>query len=382
MGRGNSATHGNSAHGCASPDYSTITAAVQAADSGATIVVCPGTYAEDVLINKSLRLVGRSATIDATGLENAIQVVTSHVYIRGLTVQNANGEGILVGVDTPADAHLLTSRVLSHVDINHVVAVVNDRGFNGTEQSNCKYPGDCGGGIHLNVTRWSAVRDSTVVGNADGILLTDDYGPASHNWIANNRVTDNTTECGIVLPGHNPNAVDYNPQTFAVTGRNPSQGGIYDNVVKDNVTLRNGTAKAPPQFGGGGSGSGIGLYGSGPGTGVYDNLIEGNYAAGNGLAGFNIHAHLPGGEYMNGNAVIGNRFGTNNTGGDAFDGPPGPSDMQTTGIAIYSIPRVHMTIRDNSISNNTIGIWLSRTVTAKGLQDNTFHHVRHRIVRG
>lgn len=67
-----------------------------------------------------------------------------------------------------------------------------------------------------------------------------------------------------VLPGHNPNAVDYNKTTMAVTGRNPHQGGIYDNVVTHHVTLRNGTAKAPAQFGGGGSRSGIGLLGSHP----------------------------------------------------------------------------------------------------------------------
>ena len=369
-------------HGCAAPDFSTITDAVDAAHNGDTIVVCPGTYTEDVIVDKSVHIVGHFATIDATGLENALQIVTSHVSVSHLTVQNANGEGILVGVDTGADAHLLTSRVLHNVYLTDIVAVVNDRGFNGTENGNCKYPGDCGGGIHFNVTRWSSVRYSTVVGNADGILLTDDYGPASHNVIDHNYVTDNTTECGIVLPGHNPNAVDYDKTTMTVTGRNPHQGGIYDNVITHNVTLRNGTAKAPAQFGGGGSGSGIGLFGSGPGTGVYDNLVARNYAVGNGLAGFAIHAHLPGAEDMNGNVVTDNKFGTNNTGGDPFDGPPGPADLQTTGVAVYAAPTVHMTIRHNTVFDNEIGIWLSKTVTARGLHHNHFHDVTTPIVRG
>jgi nitrous oxidase accessory protein NosD len=368
--------------GCSAPDYPTISAAVAAAQPRAIIVVCPGLYREDVLINKPLRMVGRWATIDATGLENAIQVVSSHVSISNVTVQNANGEGILVGVDAASDAGLLSSVVLRDVHINHVVAVVNDQGFNGTENGNCKYPGDCGGGIHLNVTEGSSVRNSRVIGNADGILLTDDYGPASHNLIAHNVVNDNTTECGIVLPSHNPNAVNFDPNTYAVTGRNPSQGGIYDNVVTDNITLRNGTAPAPPQFGGGGSGSGIGLFGSGPGTGVYDNLVKDNFAAGNGLAGLAIHAHLPGGEDLNGNIVIDNAFGTNNIGGDGFDGPPGPTDFQTTGIAVYSAPKVFMTIAHNSIFDNEIGIWLSTTVTAAGLAHNHFHNVDTNVVRG
>jgi len=377
--------HSRAAHrhgACNRAGYATITSAVAAASAGDTVVVCPGTYTEDVVVAKRLNLVGRHATIDAAGLENALQIVTSNVSVRGFVVRNANGEGILVGVDIPTDAPLLTSRVLTHVRIDHVAALNNNKGFNGTENGNCKYAGDCGGGIHLNVTAWSSVRDSVVKGNADGILLTDDYGPAYRNLIEGNWVSDNPTECGIVLPSHNPGAVTYDQTTMAVTGRNPQVGGVYDNVVRGNVTIANGTTKAPPEFGGGGSGSGIGLFGSGPGTGVYDNLVVGNYVALNGMAGFSIHAHLPGGEDLNGNRVVYNYFGKNNLGGEGFDGPPGPSDFQTTGIAVYSAPTVHMTISHNLIAHNEIGIWLSKTVTADGLASNAYVDVTTPVVTG
>jgi nitrous oxidase accessory protein NosD len=371
-----------SGHSCGQAKYSTISAGIASARAGATVVVCHGTYREDVRISKAVTLVGENAAIDATGLENAIQVLASHVSIKGLTVRNANGEGILVGVDTMSDAKLLKSLVLTHVSIDRVNAVNNDKGFNGTETGNCKYAGDCGGGIHFNAVAWSRVTDSRVVGNADGILLTDDYGPTSHNLIEGNYAADNATECGIVLAGHNPGAVSFDAKTFAVTGRNPSVAGLFDNTIRDNVAVRNGTVKAPPQFGGGGSGSGIGIFGSAPGTGAYDNTVRDNYMAGNGLAGFTIHAHLPGGEDVNGNSVTDNRFATNSRLGDGFDGPPGPTDFHTTGIAVYSAATVHMVITDNTISNDDIGIWLSNTVTAAGLRDNDYHHVATRVARG
>jgi nitrous oxidase accessory protein NosD len=373
-----------SGHSCRSATFHSIQAAVDAASNGGQVVVCGGTYREGVMVAKSLRLTGRDgATIDATGLENAVQVVASHVMVSGLRLINANGEGLLAGVDTGADAGLLPagSPVLTDITIDHVAALNNDKGFNGTETGNCKYPGDCGGGIHLNVVSWSRVAHSRVNNNADGILLTDDYGPNSHNVIKDNVVNDNTTECGIVLASHSSTAVSFDPTTFVVTGRNPSAGGVYANDISDNVTLRNGTAKAPPQFGGGGSGSGIGIFGSGPGSAAYDNLVEENYMAGNGLAGFTIHAHHPGGEDVNGNNVIDNRVGTNNVGGDGFDGPP-VVDFQTTGIAVFSVPPVRMTIRDNEISDNEIGIWLSTTVHARGLRDNDFDDVTRHVVRG
>ncbi len=373
---------GNSGKGCGSAKYASINAGVAATPAWGTVIVCRGTYEEDVQIRKPLLVSGYGATIDAKGRENAVWITSSHVAVQGLTLKNANGEGLLAGADTQADGALLPpGLVLSDIRVDHVNALHNDRGFNGTEQGNCKYPGDCGGGIHLNVVSRSVVSYSRVVGNADGILLTDDYGPNFRNFIVNNVVTDNTTECGIVLASHASNAVTFKPKTFVVTKRNPGKGGIYNNVILGNTSLRNGTAKAPAEFGGGGSGSGIGIFGSGPGSAAYDNLVAGNYAAGNGLAGFTIHAHNPGGEDVNGNKVINNVFGSNNLGGDGYDGPP-VTDFKTTAIAVFSVPPVSMVITGNKISNNAIGIWLSKTVNAHGLAINSYRHVTKKVVRG
>src|SRR6185503_3798722 len=51
----------------ATPTYLTISAAVLAASSGDTIKVCPGTYLENVVLNKSLTLLGAQAGVDARG---------------------------------------------------------------------------------------------------------------------------------------------------------------------------------------------------------------------------------------------------------------------------------------------------------------------------
>lgn len=379
-------THGSSANAggnCGQATFSSIADAVAAAPEGGTVVVCPGTYSEDVLVQKALTLIGQNATIDASGLENAIHVVASDVSVSGFTLANANGEGLLAGIDTPADFGLLPegAPVLSGITVDSVRALHNDQGFNGSENGNCAYPGDCGGGVHFNVVESSTIRNSQVSNGADGILLTDDYGPNDHNVVQGNLVSDNTTECGIVLPSHSSDAVNYvqnGDGSLTVTGTNPSAGGVYDNQVLNNVAINNGTATAPPEFGGGGSGSGIGIFGSGPGSGAYDNLVEGNYMAGNGLAGFTIHAHHPGGEDVDGNDVVGNSFGTNNLGGDGFDG--GVSDFQTTAIAVYSVPPVAMTISGNSIRSNAIGIWLTDTVSANGLGANHYANVGTPVV--
>jgi nitrous oxidase accessory protein NosD len=373
----------NAGTGCGSATFTSINAAVAAAPSGGKVVACPGTYHEDVLVQKPLRLWGKGATIDATGFENAMQIVASNVKVRWFKLTNANGEGLLVGIDSFADIGLLppSGPVLTNENIQHVRAIDNDKGFTGAEQANCKYPGDCGGGIHLNVVEHSVVGESVVNDNADGILLTDDYGPNAHNLIEHNIVNDNKTECGIVLPSHSSNAVNYvvnQDGSMTVTGRNPDQGGVYDNIVRGNITEGNGTAPAPPEFGGvGGSGSGIGIFGSGPGSGAYDNLVEDNYVAGNGLAGVTLHAHHPGGEDINGNEIVGNWIEKNNVAGDAFDG--GVSNFATTAVAVYSVPSVQMVIRGNVFRHNAIGVWLTNTVTAAGLGQNSYRDVPQHV---
>ncbi len=372
----------HSGRSCASARYASINAAVGAAPVGGSVVVCAGTYKEDVLIQKALSLTGRRATIDATGLENAVHVVAAHVRVAGFTLENATGEGVLVGVDSFADAGLLPpGRVIGYVTIENNRVVNDNKGFSSTGPGTCIYPGDCGGGIHFNVTTHSVMRGNYVNGNADGVLLTDDYGPNSYNLVEDNVVTNNVHECGITLPSHNPNAVNYNPVTGVVTSRNPSVGGVYGNIIRDNVANRNGTDIAPPQFGGGGSGAGIGIFASGPGFGAYDNLIEDNEASGNGLAGITVHSHGPGGGGdVTGNKIIDNTLGTNNLLGDPFDG--NPSNAVTTGINVFSAGANTLTITDNKIHDDKIGIWVSTIVNAIGLDDNEFRDVTTPIVRG
>ena len=371
----------NSGWSCDDATFTSINAAVAAAPIGGTVIVCEGTYKEDVLVNKALTLKSEDAFIDATGLENGIHVVASDVNVDGFRIENANGEGVLVGVDALTDAALLPAAgpVLSDVNLEGVTANNNDKGFNGTETPNCQYPGDCGGGVHLNGTTHSSVKDSTVNGNSDGVLLTDDYAPSSYNLIEGNVVDGNLSECGIVLPSHSQGAVTLDANN-KVTAVNPTVGGVYGNVVRDNIADDNGTKKAPALFGGGGSGSGIGLFGSGPGSAVYNNLIVGNEASGNGLAGLAMHAHKPGGEDIDGNAIVHNDFGNNNVGGDGFDG--GPTDFQTTGIAIYSAVPANMVISHNTIHDDSIGIWLSTTINAQGLNHNHFDNVTTPVVVG
>jgi hypothetical protein len=223
---------------------------------------------------------------------------------------------------------------------------------------------------------YSAIKSNLIADNSGGVLLSDDTGPTHHNLVAGNVVTGNASDCGITVPGHNPAALDAKGQ------RQPSVAGVYRNVIRGNVVTNNGNK---------GEGAGVLFANAGPGTASYDNLVQGNFIAGNELAGVTMHAHTLGkGQFedMSGNNVIGNNIGRNNTGGDPLDCPPGsatcsPQDLVTTGILVFSAGTpVTLKIAFNHVFNNTIGIWLSKAVTASGLGTNTFTNVTTPISAG
>ena len=96
---------------CRSAGFRTIQSAVNAVRPGGTVVVCPGTYHQQVVVTKPVSLEGQRATIDEAGVTPRFQVtlpglgkktiyaavvmVSSHVNFSGFTVKHAQGEGIL-----------------------------------------------------------------------------------------------------------------------------------------------------------------------------------------------------------------------------------------------------------------------------------------------
>jgi parallel beta-helix repeat protein len=328
--------------------YPTIQSAVNAASKGDLINVARGTYKEDVVIGKSLSLIGArngSSVIDATGLPNGILVDgynnpgLSHVTVSGFTVENALYEGILV-LNSSND-NILNNRVLN----NDLEGPVFGSGpaCNGQPAYETDESGDCGGAIHLMGAAHVTVDGNYITGNADGILISDDSGASYKNVIVNNVVTNNPLECGIVLASHPP--VGSVPPNFA------PHYGVFNNTVADNVANANGV-----QMGG----AGVGLFSDGEGPGrTSGNLIEGNRLTNNGIPGVALHTHvgpafgLPP-DNLNDNVIIGNFISGN--GPDTDDtATPGP-----TGININSggggSPVRGTVISQNVIENEQVDI--------------------------
>lgn len=363
------AATGSDIGNCRSRPCKTLGYALTQAGPNNTIVIGPGTYPESGNANVvkpglkglSIRSIGSAArtVIDATGNANGILIEASGVSVTGLTVENANLEGILAEPPLSSWPKGPTSAPanISHVTITGNVVVNNDRAFNTSLPPDSACPSsltdadDCGEGLHLLGVSWSKVIGNNVSHNVGGILVSDggfgiSVGPAAHNLIAFNHSSDNLFDCGITLPGHDPRAV---ATSGPDAGRpQPNLAGVYDNQVIGNISTGNGAAgllDAAPY----------------PGAASYDNLFAGNSASGNGNAGFVLHSHAPL-QDVSGIVVVGNRFGPNNLAGD-----PDTGVMTTTGVMLLSIAvPTSIVVAGNTISNNVNGIAFNSNITVVG----------------
>jgi parallel beta-helix repeat protein len=344
---------------CSSAAFRSIEAAVSAVAPGGTVTVCGGTYHEDISVAKPLILRGEAhATIDAAGQANGILVTASNVRISGFIITGATGEGIL-------------AKSVHGVTIAHNVVAGNDLGGIPGSSLAKTYPecvpqgaapADCGEGIHLEGASFSTVADNTVKDNTGGVLLTDETGPASHDTVIGNVITDNPYACGVTVVGHNPAAAPKGVPS-------PKVAGVYDNVVSGNKISGNGTKLA---------GAGVVLATALPGDAVYDNLVEHNTISGDGLAGVTLHSHVPG-QFLNGNAIVDNLIGVNNLLGDPDFAPH--VDNQTTGILAATVTPLSVKVSGNKIVGNHFGIWTTGPVTG-GISHNVFDGDTVSVARG
>jgi parallel beta-helix repeat protein len=330
----NSTGNGTHAH-----PYQTIQQAIDKAQTGSTIIVEPGTYEERLTISKRITLesdphseaAAKRTIIDATDpstlevkdytVGNGIQIENgaSGTKIIGLTVEHASHAGILAIGNlsnlTFQNDHIIDNAVGDHFDTDWEA-------------------------LHLVGVTDSLVENNIVEDNLDGgIYLTDETGPTHGNKVIGNVVKDNAVDCGITLASH---------------GFFPGAGqGVYDNLIKDNLSIGNGAA---------------GVVLATPAGKVYDNIVINNYIAQNDMGGVVLHSHSPASD-VHGNQIIGNIISANKPDGEVTGG-------KSVGISIGGEvnPVKDTTISRNIISNQDVGIYIGLG-TGTEIQNNIYPDV-------
>jgi hypothetical protein len=309
--------------------FTTISQAVSSVPAGSTILVCPGNYPEQVLINQPLTLQGVNiggsgaavVTVPSSGLVQSVtDQFTNTVYYQVL-VQNPTGPVNItnLGVDGTGNAISGFLAGIFYQDASGAITSVNARNQATT---------GAGSGIlvHSFTSAQTVTVQNTAVNGFDGggiAMYTDQNAPMLTATIKTNNVHGNPFSAGIFLQGVastvQSNAIDapvglvMNHSAATVTantisGNNPFGSGL--------LTIRGGsnTVKSNKIDAGGHLGVQLSEAGSNvlqsntitnSSTAVYgcNNSVSGNTVTGNTITGATVGISMP-----IGNVLTPNKF--------------------------------------------------------------------------
>jgi nitrous oxidase accessory protein len=204
-------------------DFHTIQEAINAASSGDTIFAYDGTYQENVVLNKTLSLIGESKEttfLKANGASDVIQMVKDNTSISGFTIRgagaNPNGIGYF-GIRLTSNNNSITDNIITE---------------NG------------GHGIYLvNSNRNIIAQNLVYLNHWCGIVLKgSDYNIISNNNVVQNQLRNN----GIGI--HLQDGSDFNTVEGNIITKNDGGIGLYQsdssvgcnyNIIRNNSIFEN-----------------------------------------------------------------------------------------------------------------------------------------------
>jgi nitrous oxidase accessory protein len=165
---------------------------VDAARSGDRLVVLPGTYRGDLLIDKSIVLIGEGRPLlIGSGKGSVVRIRAADVVFSGFVIDGLSGGDL--GRDA-SGVHVAAADVrVEDCEIRNSLFGVYLREAHGTHVSRCRIDGipgraagEIGSGIHLWNTNRFAIDDNTIVGTRDGIYVQS----SNHGFVRRNHASD------------------------------------------------------------------------------------------------------------------------------------------------------------------------------------------------
>lgn len=155
-------------------DGQSIQRAIDQADEGDTLIISPGIYKENLLINKGINLKGHEgAIVDGGGRGNVIEIAASNVSIAGLTVQNSgSGQEDSAIFINKANGNVVQSNRL--INVHNGIYISNSNRNELLENQISSYENHFskrGNGIHLFKGSGHVLRGNKITSVQDGVYF-------------------------------------------------------------------------------------------------------------------------------------------------------------------------------------------------------------------
>ena len=211
--------------------FNTIQDGVNAVETNGTVLVSNGTYPKEIIVNKSLKLLGenKNATIiHGTGNRTGINITANNVTIQGFTIQNyTSGYGIIIASSMNRIMNNIISDAIGGIVIfygNPFEQAYLNNGYNIISENLliCNK----GAGI-VESGKNNTVHHNSISLSEYGIMVEI----AESNNISQNNISENDN--GIVILG------SYNTMIYQNTISKNEELGVFDFCTSSTIIRRN-----------------------------------------------------------------------------------------------------------------------------------------------
>ncbi|MCL6579097.1 MAG: DUF2341 domain-containing protein, partial [Candidatus Bathyarchaeota archaeon] len=305
--------------------YSTIQAAINAASNGSVITVCPGTYTENVKVNKTVTIDGYSATISDTIVKaittgnDAFEVTKNSSVIKDLTVKDSR-----YGIYLNGNVYYTTISNVNFSGNARAIYLYNNCRNNTINNVNITTTASNAYGVYIDSnSHFNSLANANILltgSSSHAIALTS----SSNNTInGNNATTYSTSSCGVSLHYSSNNNIVNN--SIKTNGSNSHGIYLYNGCSRNVINLNTVNVT------GSGSNGISGYYGASDRNNITNNIVQ-KAEKGIYLSGFR-------------NTLIKNNSVLNaNTGSNSY--------------GIYLSQCENNTLQDNQVNNSRYGIYI------------------------
>jgi len=171
-------------------EYTSIQDAINAANESDTIEVSAGTYEENILINKTLNVIGsgkqNTFLIGIDDMKNTVKITANNVYLSGFSIDNSVGKTKqyhCIFIQSIQSCTISDNLVKNGENGVYVISSEEIEIYENTIENNNQK------GIRLSTSNSNTIRDNIIQNNGDGIYATtSDSNDIYENVILNNGV--------------------------------------------------------------------------------------------------------------------------------------------------------------------------------------------------
>jgi parallel beta-helix repeat protein len=212
-------------------NFTKIQDGIDAANLGDIVYVYNGTYFENVVIDKSITLIGEdknNTIIDCRGAGNTIKVNANHITIKNFTIQNSGLIYPLSGINLSSNYNVIENNVIRNNFYGLTLYFSSQNSINKNLIQNSYH---CG--IYISNSKNNSIFNNTIKNNFyNGVGI---YYSSDNNLIKNNSFINNSY-CGVNIRLSFNNSVVNNNFSYNNIGIHLPN---YSNSVSKNVFINN-----------------------------------------------------------------------------------------------------------------------------------------------